>query len=283
MKPSLDNFAPRLGGDLSPERQDGAADRLRHHLQRDALGARAARRQRLPGHDRVELPRTPTSSRFYSTLAQGIPLIVAARTRAAGRVPLDRSGRRIHAGNRQRRPRLRPDLERRVRAPPAVRHRRSTSPTSAPRAPAATPRSTSTRRRCSAPATQGRPFFSARTALIAINSWGQRLKTDYHSLQVALNKPFTHGLLFKGAYTLSKSMNESDNDGRATLTWNTPSELGRNWAPAGFDRRHNFQLGFAYPLPWQSNGGYEQRRSRRSSTTGRSTACSPRSPARRSR
>ena len=65
-------------------------------------------------------------------------------------------------------------------------------------------------------------------ASIAINSWGARLKTDYQSLQVALNKPFTHGVLFKGAYTLSKSMNESDNDGRATLTWNTPSELDRN-------------------------------------------------------
>ncbi len=97
----------------------------------------------------------------------------------------------------------------------------------------------------------------ARAASSAINSWGDRLKTNYQSLQVALNKPFTHGLLFKGAYTLSKSMNESDNDGRATLNWNTPSELYRNWAPAGFDRRHNFQLGFAYALPWQSKSGYD--------------------------
>ena len=71
---------------------------------------------------------------------------------------------------------------------------------------------------------------------IAINSWGQRLDTRYNSLQVALNKPFTHGFLFKGAYTLSKAMNETDDDGRATLTWNTPSEVYRNWAPAGFDR-----------------------------------------------
>jgi hypothetical protein len=109
----------------------------------------------------------------------------------------------------------------------------------------------------------GRPF--AKTCpcdaagvgrLLAINSWGSRLKTDYKSLQVALNKPFTHGLLFKGAYTLSKAMNESDNDGRATLGFNTPSELHRNWAPAGFDRRHNFTLGFAYALPWQSQGAY---------------------------
>ncbi len=110
----------------------------------------------------------------------------------------------------------------------------------------------------------GRPF--ARTCpcnaagdgrLLAINSWGQRLPTRYNSLQVALNKPFTHGLMFKGAYTLSKAMNESDNDGRATLAWNTPSEVFRNYAPAGFDRRHNFTLGFAYQLPWQSNGGYD--------------------------
>ena len=52
-------------------------------------------------------------------------------------------------------------------------------------------------------------------------------------------------------------MNESNDDGRATLTWNTPSELYRNWAPAGFDRRHNFTLGFAYQLPLQSTGGYD--------------------------
>jgi len=52
-------------------------------------------------------------------------------------------------------------------------------------------------------------------------------------------------------------MNESDNDGRATLIFNTPSQLDRNYAPAGFDRRHNFQLGLVYALPWQSqNGGY---------------------------
>jgi hypothetical protein len=99
--------------------------------------------------------------------------------------------------------------------------------------------------------------FARFSRFVAINSWGARLPTKYQSLQVALNKPFTNRLMFKGAYTLSKAMNETDNDGRATLTWNTPTELWRNWAPAGFDRRHNFQLGFAYALPWQSNGGYD--------------------------
>ncbi len=62
--------------------------------------------------------------------------------------------------------------------------------------------------------------------------------------------------MFKGAYTLSKSMNESDSDGRTGLNWEHPLEQHRNWALAGFDRTHNFQLGFAYQLPWQSTTGY---------------------------
>jgi hypothetical protein len=100
---------------------------------------------------------------------------------------------------------------------------------------------------------QSRPY-AALGRFRSIDSWGQRLKTRYDSLQVALNKPFTHGLLFKGAYTLSKAMNDNDNDGRAGFDWDTPSEFYRNWALAGFDRTHNFQLGFAYALPWQSQG-----------------------------
>jgi Carboxypeptidase regulatory-like domain len=102
----------------------------------------------------------------------------------------------------------------------------------------------------------GRPYAS-QGRIQPLWSWGQRLRTRYNSLQIAMNKPFTRGLLFKGAYTLSKAMNEHDQDGRATLLFNTPGELWRNWAPAGFDRRHNFQFGFAYQLPWQSNGNYD--------------------------
>jgi Carboxypeptidase regulatory-like domain/TonB dependent receptor len=105
--------------------------------------------------------------------------------------------------------------------------------------------------------TQSRPYFISHGRQLAIQSWGQRLDTRYNSLQVALNKAFTKGFMFKGAYTLSKSMNESDNDGRTGLSWEHPLEQHRNWALAGFDRTHNFQIGFAYQLPWQSTGSYE--------------------------
>jgi hypothetical protein len=102
-----------------------------------------------------------------------------------------------------------------------------------------------------------RPYFISQGRINAIQSWGQRLDTEYNSLQIALNKSFTKGFMFKGAYTLSKSMNESDNDGRTGLNWEHPLEQHRNWALAGFDRTHNFQIGFAWALPWQSTGSYE--------------------------
>jgi Carboxypeptidase regulatory-like domain/TonB dependent receptor len=105
--------------------------------------------------------------------------------------------------------------------------------------------------------TASRPYFPTFGRQNAIQSWGQRLDTRYNSLQVALTKAFTKGFMLKGAYTLSKSMNESDNDGRTGLNWEHPLEQHRNWALAGFDRTHNFQIGFAYTLPWQSEGGYE--------------------------
>ena len=52
-------------------------------------------------------------------------------------------------------------------------------------------------------------------------------------------------------------MNEScnDGDGAATLCFNTPGELWRNWGPAGFDRRHNLQLGVIYAVPWRTENG----------------------------
>jgi len=101
----------------------------------------------------------------------------------------------------------------------------------------------------------GRPYASM-GRFRDLKSWGQRLKTRYHALQVAVNRPFIKGLLLKGAYTLSRSKNMADDDGWVGLTFNSPSEVGRNFALAGFDRTHNFQMGFVYQLPWQSDGGY---------------------------
>ena len=76
-----------------------------------------------------------------------------------------------------------------------------------------------------------------------------RRGSRYNSLQVAVNRPFKNGLLLKGAYTLSKAMNEVDDDGGG-YTWAQPSQFSRNYALAGFDRPHMLQMGFVYELPF---------------------------------
>jgi Carboxypeptidase regulatory-like domain/TonB dependent receptor len=84
----------------------------------------------------------------------------------------------------------------------------------------------------------------------SINDWAARTKSRYHSLQVALNRPFKNGLMLKGAYTLSRAMGMTDEDGWVGLTWNHPMMYGENYALAGFDRTHIFQMGFVYELPF---------------------------------
>jgi outer membrane receptor protein involved in Fe transport len=95
----------------------------------------------------------------------------------------------------------------------------------------------------------GRQFFTeAGTADIL--HWAARTRSRYHSLQMAINRPFKDGLLLKGAYTFSKALNETDDDGWTGLTWNQPSQLHRNYARAGFDRPHMLQMGFVYEVPF---------------------------------
>jgi hypothetical protein len=98
----------------------------------------------------------------------------------------------------------------------------------------------------------GRQFF-AQAGTAGILDWAGRTKRRYNALQVAVNRPFKAGLLLKGAYTLSKARNETDDDGWAGLSWNQPSQLYRNYALAGYDRTHNFTMGFLYDLPLAKN------------------------------
>ena len=82
--------------------------------------------------------------------------------------------------------------------------------------------------------------------------WGPFAKSRYNSLQVALNRPFKNGLMLKGSYTLSKAKNEVDDDGWSQLTWSAPSQRDRNYANAGYDRTHMFNMAFVYELPYKS-------------------------------
>jgi hypothetical protein len=94
-----------------------------------------------------------------------------------------------------------------------------------------------------------RPYFAQFGRNTSTLLWDGYLSANYHSLQTAINKQFTRGLLLKGAYTWSKAINMADDEGWQGVNWNHPSVFYRNRAPAGFDRRHIFQMGWVYELP----------------------------------
>jgi len=97
---------------------------------------------------------------------------------------------------------------------------------------------------------QGRPLVRTQNRLIEALMWDGWANSNYHSLQMALNKSMSKGLFLKGAYTWSKSINMSDEDGWAGLPLtNLESQLDRNRALAGYDRTHMFIMSWVYELP----------------------------------
>lgn len=96
----------------------------------------------------------------------------------------------------------------------------------------------------------GRLPYASIGRTVPTNMWDGYLSSNYHSLQVAANKSLSSGLLIKGAYTWSHAIDYTDEDGWASVGWNDPSQFQRNRADAGFDRRHVFQLGWVYDLPF---------------------------------
>jgi hypothetical protein len=95
----------------------------------------------------------------------------------------------------------------------------------------------------------GRQYFSV-AGTTDINEWAARTKSRYNAFQLAINRPFRNGVLLKGAYTLSRAKNETDEDGWTSLTWHHPALLGRNFALSGADRTHVVQLGFVVESPF---------------------------------
>jgi Carboxypeptidase regulatory-like domain/TonB dependent receptor len=100
----------------------------------------------------------------------------------------------------------------------------------------------------------GRQFFAQGGRTASTRSWGAYTRGNYHSLQTSWSRPFASGLLLRGAYTWSKTMNMTDEDGWVALNYNSPDQFERNYALAGFDRTHNLQTGWAYELPFGRGG-----------------------------
>jgi len=81
-------------------------------------------------------------------------------------------------------------------------------------------------------------------------AWDGYLNANYHALQVAVNRRAADGLTLKGAYTYSKAINQTDDDGwTGTINWNWAPVFGRNRAQAGYNIPHMLHMGFVYELP----------------------------------
>ncbi len=93
------------------------------------------------------------------------------------------------------------------------------------------------------------PYNLAYGRTVASNMWDGYLSSNYNSLQVAVNKSFSKGLMIKAAYTYSKTIDYTDDDGWASVGWNWAPVFQRNRAAAGFDRAHILQIGWVYELP----------------------------------
>lgn len=96
----------------------------------------------------------------------------------------------------------------------------------------------------------GRPLYATIRRPVETLMWDSWTSSNYHSLQLTLNRPFANGLMLKGAYTWSKAINMTDDAAWAAMNWNWGPVLDRNRARAGYDRRHMLVMGASYELPF---------------------------------
>ncbi len=94
------------------------------------------------------------------------------------------------------------------------------------------------------------------------DTWGDVANSNYHALQISLNKRVSDGLSFTVNYTFSKNM---DDAGTARSGYAIPASAtanGRAWAPDRIDyslsvndQKHNLEVFGVYALPF-GKGGY---------------------------
>jgi Carboxypeptidase regulatory-like domain len=76
--------------------------------------------------------------------------------------------------------------------------------------------------------------------------------SNYNSLQVLVEKRFSHGLQFQGAYTYSKSL---DNASSFESTLN-PVNFNSTYGPSLYDARHRFVFSYVWELPVPKYQGF---------------------------
>jgi hypothetical protein len=90
-------------------------------------------------------------------------------------------------------------------------------------------------------------FFRRYAGYAAMNYIENSTTSNYHSLQVQLNRRFSKGLQFGASWTWSKAMTYADGPG-VTLASFVPVRIW-NYGKAGYDRTHNLVLNWQWDVP----------------------------------
>ncbi len=101
------------------------------------------------------------------------------------------------------------------------------------------------------PATATKP----NTSLGPTWTWFSLGDSSYNALQVDLNHRLSHGVLLRGSYTWSKSLDNGDSlnsttAGNAPGLVSNPFDLGADWGPATYDVRNIGVISALYDLPF---------------------------------
>ena len=108
-----------------------------------------------------------------------------------------------------------------------------------------------------------RPLFPI---FASVTNQSSDARSEYHALQLTLNKRFSQGFSILSSYTWSRLLDNASSDGDRP---DNPFDLDANWGPSDFDIEHRFVASFIWQLPglggrsgwmrhvlggWQTNG-----------------------------
>ena len=91
----------------------------------------------------------------------------------------------------------------------------------------------------------GRPQFAQFNRTGTTRTRTNLNKSQYHGLQVKVDRRFRNGLLLTNSYTLSRAKDLANENGGV----NTPIDFDLSWARANYDRLHNYVATALYELP----------------------------------
>jgi hypothetical protein len=83
-----------------------------------------------------------------------------------------------------------------------------------------------------------------------INHREQSYDSNYHGLQVGLNRSFSHGIMAQVAYTFSKAIDNADFTAGIYGYYPNTRDAGGERARASFDSTHNFVASYVWDLPF---------------------------------